>query len=343
MKKEKFNDSNKNKSYRAYQTQPNNYIKKNMSENIAMTEYSRGPFIDYTFLSHRHLLFGKKTKDPKKIRDYNYDLEETLNLNLEILFHMDLLKDKEKDKEIKEIIQKIKTKSLLRNELYKKIKLKKNDLLNKKQAFQILLDEKKEENLKLKKQYEDNEDDLKTRKKYIKVLSNNFKDVQKYIDNLRIKEGHAEDLEKKITIQKFIKFNNYYNKEIKLLKSDILKLNKEIDEIKKTNQLYKEETKIDRTKSKNKDLIRVMEFYRRIILAFQTKIRVLRNAFDNMTKTLNYLNLGDIVHFQLSKEELSTTHFEINFDDLNEKENEKFNLTERANALMNFNYILNNK
>ena len=86
-----------------------------------------------------------------------------------------------------------------------------------------------------------------------------------------------------------------------------------------------------------------MEFYRRIILAFQTKIRVLRNAFDNMTKTLNYLNLGDIVHFQLSKEELSTTHFEINFDDLNEKENEKFNLNERANALMNFNYILNNK
>ena len=114
MKKEKYNDSNKNKSYRAYQTQTNNYIKKNMSENIAMTEYSRGPFIDYTFLSHRHLLFGKKTKDPKKIRDYNYDLEETLNLNLEILFHMDLLKDKEKDKEIKEIIKKIKIKIIKR-------------------------------------------------------------------------------------------------------------------------------------------------------------------------------------------------------------------------------------
>ena len=56
---------------------------------------------------------------------------------------------------------------------------------------------KKEENLKLKKQYEDNEDDLKTRKKYIKVLSNNFKDVQNFINNLRIKSGHAEDLSKK--------------------------------------------------------------------------------------------------------------------------------------------------
>ena len=203
--------------------------------------------------------------------------------------------------------------------------------------------EKEKTKINFLEQFDNTENEIKLRKKFIKLLSNNFKDVQNYIDNLRIKEGHAEDLEKKITIQKFIKFNNYYKKEIKLLKSDILKLNKEIDEIKKTNQLYKEETKIDRTKNKNKDLIRVMEFYRRIILAFQTKIRVLRNAIDNMTKTLNYLNLGDIVHFQLSKEELSTTHFEINFDDLNEKENEKFNLTERANALMNFNYILNNK
>ena len=288
------------------------------------------------------LLFGKKTKDPKKIRDYNYDLEETLNLNLEILFHMDLLKDKEKDKEIKEIIQKIKTKSLLRNELYKKIKLKKNDLLNKKQAFQILLDEKKEENLKLKKQYEDNEDDLKTRKKYIKVLSNNFKDVQNFIDNLRIKSGNAEDLSKKITIQKFIKFNNHYTKEIKLLKSDIKKLKEEIIEIKKVNQLYKEEIKIDRTKSKNKDLIRVMEFFRRIILSLQTKIKVLKNSFDNMTKTLNYLNLGDIVDFHLSKKELSTTHFEINFDELNNMDIDKFNLIEKTNALMDFNSILNN-
>ena len=255
---------------------------------------------------------------------------------------MDLLKDKEKDKEIKEIIQKIKTKSLLRNELYKKIKLKKNDLLNKKQAFQILLDEKKEENLKLKKQYEDNEDDLKTRKKYIKVLSNNFKDVQNFIDNLRIKSGNAEDLSKKITIQKFIKFNNHYTKEIKLLKSDIKKLKEEIIEIKKVNQLYKEEIKIDRTKSKNKDLIRVMEFFRRIILSLQTKIKVLKNSFDNMTKTLNYLNLGDIVDFHLSKKELSTTHFEINFDELNNMDIDKFNLIEKTNALMDFNSILNN-
>ena len=85
-----------------------------------------------------------------------------------------------------------------------------------------------------------------------------------------------------------------------------------------------------------------MEFYRRIILSLQTKIKVLKNSFDNMTKTLNYLNLGDIVDFHLSKKELSTTHFEINFDELNNMDIDKFNLIEKTNALMDFNSILNN-
>ena len=40
-----------------------------------------------------------------------------------------------------------------------------------------------------------------------------------------------------------------------------------------------------------------MEFYRRIILSLQTKIKLLKNSFDNMTKTLKYFNLGDIVNF----------------------------------------------
>ena len=345
MKKPKKNINivREENTYFSYQTEPSSHLnKKNFSSNIAITEFSNNSYLDYTFISHRNLIFGK-TKDPKKIRDYNFDLEQTLNLNLEILLQMDLLKDKENEKEIKELIKKIKAKTQNRTELNRKIKSKKNDLVNRKQAYEMLIDEKEETKLNFKIQYEDTENELKIRKKYIKLLSNNFKDVQKYIDNLRIKEGLAKDLMTKITIQKFIKFNNHYTKEIKLLNSDIKKLNSEIIDIKKTNQLYKEEIKIDRTKSRNKDLIRVMEFYRRIILSLQTKIKVLRNSFENMTKTLNYLNLGDIVHFQLSKKELSTTHFEINFDDLNEKENDKFDLIERANSLMDFNDILNNR
>ena len=35
----------------------------------AQTEYCGRPesFLDYTFLSHREMIYGKKTKDPKKL------------------------------------------------------------------------------------------------------------------------------------------------------------------------------------------------------------------------------------------------------------------------------------
>ena len=338
MKKGRKNLSIKDEmTYTSWQTEPDSHLKKNMSANFAMTEYSNNNYLDYTFISHRKLLFGKLTKDPKKIRDYSFDLEQTLNLNLEILLKIELVKDKEKDKEIKEIIKKISKNSQNRINLKKNIKLKKSDLVNKKQAFEILEVEKEKTKINFLEQFDNTENEIKLRKKFIKLLSNNFKDVQNYIDTLRIKEGLAKELGTKITIQKFIKFNNHYNKEIKLLNSDIKKLNNEIIEIKKTNQLYKEETKIDRTKSKNKDLIRVMEFYRRIIRSLQTKIKILRNSFDNMTKTLNYLNLGDIVNFNICKKDLNTTHYEIDFNDLHDDDdNNEFNLIEKINGLMNF-------
>ena len=78
-----------------------------------------------------------------------------------------------------------------------------------------------------------------------------------------------------------------------MLNLDIKKLKEQIIEIKKENQIYKEESLLYRNKSTNRELIRVVEFYRRIIRSLQTKIKILKNAFDNMTKTLNFLNLGD--------------------------------------------------
>ena len=208
MKKSRkhFNSVKDENTYFSYQTEPSSHLnKKNISANIAITEFSNNSYLDYTFISHRNLIFGK-TKDPKKIRDYNFDLEQTLDLNLEMLLKMDILKDKENEKEIKELIKKIKAKTQNRSNLNKEIKSKKNDLVNRKQAYEMLIDEKEQTKLNFKIQYEDTENELKVRKKYIKLLSNNFKDVQNYIDTLRIKEGLAKELGTKITIQKFIKF-----------------------------------------------------------------------------------------------------------------------------------------
>ena len=186
---------------------------------------------------------------------------------------------------------------------------------------------------------------LNNKKKYIKTMFNNLSDLEDYLQILKlkteIKNGNLfkninNNQKNEIALSDFFRKNTNLMREIKLYKSDIQKLNDELIELKKDNQLYKEETKLYKAKKQNKDLIRVMEFYRRIIRSLQTKIKILRNSFDNMTKTLNYLNLGDIVNFNICKKDLNTTHYEIDFNDLHDDDNKEFNLIEKINGLMNF-------
>ena len=236
----------------------------------AQTEYCGRPetFLDYTFLSHRELIYGKKTKDPKKIRDYNFDLEKTLELNLDILDKMDFkISNPQQAKEIKNLIEKIKANNAKRIATKQKIKEQKNIIVNKKQVLE-----------EMKKKFSENDE----------IYQNKYNEEN---DVLKQKNPNRP------SITKFIKDNINYHKEQKMLDVDIQKLKEQISEIKKENQIYKEESLLYRNKNTNRELIRVVEFYRRIIRSLQTKIKILKNAFDNMTKTLNYLNLGDSKKF----------------------------------------------
>ena len=143
--------------------------------------------------------------------------------------------------------------------------------------------------------YNEENDVLKQKNEYIKILNKRFKDVQTYISIIEVRTHQQNPNRPSIT--KFIKDNINYHKEQKMLDVDIQKLKEQISEIKKENQIYKEESLLYRNKNTNLELIRVVEFYRRIIRSLQTKIKILKNAFDNMTKTLNYLNLGDSKKF----------------------------------------------
>ena len=260
----------------------------------AQTEYCGRPetFLDYTFLSHRELIYGKKTKDPKKIRDYNFDLEKTLELNLDILDKMDFkISNPQKAKEIKNLIEKIKANNAKRIATKQKIKEQKNIIVNKKQVLEEMKKKFSENDEIYQNKYNEENDVLKQKNEYIKILNKRFKDVQTYISIIEVRTHQQNPNRPSIT--KFIKDNINYHKEQKMLDVDIQKLKEQISEIKKENQIYKEESLLYRNKNTNRELIRVVEFYRRIIRSLQTKIKILKNAFDNMTKTLNYLNLGD--------------------------------------------------
>ena len=260
----------------------------------AQTEYCGRPetFLDYTFLSHRELIYGKKTKDPKKIRDYNFDLEKTLELNLDILDKMDFkISNPQQAKEIKNLIEKIKANNAKRIATKQKIKEQKNIIVNKKQVLEEMKKKFSENDEIYQNKYNEENDVLKQKNEYIKILNKRFKDVQTYISIIEVRTHQQNPNRPSVT--KFIKDNINYHKEQKMLDVDIQKLKEQISEIKKENQIYKEESLLYRNKNTNLELIRVVEFYRRIIRSLQTKIKILKNAFDNMTKTLNYLNLGD--------------------------------------------------
>ena len=264
----------------------------------AQTEYCGRPetFLDYTFLSHRELIYGKKTKDPKKIRDYNFDLEKTLELNLDILDKMDFkISNPQQAKEIKNLIEKIKANNAKRIATKQKIKEQKNIIVNKKQVLEEMKKKFSENDEIYQNKYNEENDVLKQKNEYIKILNKRFKDVQTYISIIEVRTHQQNPNRPSMT--KFIKDNINYHKEQKMLDVDIQKLKEQISEIKKENQIYKEESLLYRNKNTNRELIRVVEFYRRIIRSLQTKIKILKNAFDNMTKTLNYLNLGDSKKF----------------------------------------------
>ena len=264
----------------------------------AQTEYCGRPetFLDYTFLSHRELIYGKKTKDTKKIRDYNFDLEKTLELNLDILDKMDFkISNPQQAKEIKNLIEKIKANNAKRIATKQKIKEQKNIIVNKKQVLEEMKKKFSENDEIYQNKYNEENDVLKQKNEYIKILNKRFKDVQTYISIIEVRTHQQNPNRPSIT--KFIKDNINYHKEQKMLDVDIQKLKEQISEIKKENQIYKEESLLYRNKNTNRELIRVVEFYRRIIRSLQTKIKILKNAFDNMTKTLNYLNLGDSKKF----------------------------------------------
>ena len=264
----------------------------------AQTEYCGRPetFLDYTFLSHRELIYGKKTKDPKKIRDYNFDLEKTLELNLDILDKMDFkISNPQQAKEIKNLIEKIKANNAKRIATKQKIKEQKNIIVNKKQVLEEMKKKFSENDEIYQNKYNEENDVLKQKNEYIKILNKRFKDVQTYISIIEVRTHQQNPNRPSVT--KFIKDNINYHKEQKMLDVDIQKLKEQISEIKKENQIYKEESLLYRNKNTNRELIRVVEFYRRIIRSLQTKIKILKNAFDNMTKTLNFLNLGDSKSF----------------------------------------------
>lgn len=313
-------------------------------------------FLDYTFRQKKNLIYKEKNKT--KLLNYSYELEQTISLNLEILLsYLNSSNSKSKNKKqilisndnksrdtaessssisISTIIQLVKT---IKEKVKKKSEINKNihNLISK---INGKIDENKKYNLKIK------EDKIKFKQKisknnnildnmdnYIIVMNKKFYKIQKHVDNLLISKKNQILNSNKRNIFDFLYLNISYNKKFFNIKKDIKNYLNEVNEMKIDNNLYKEEKKLYRNK-KNTDLIRCMEFYRRINSELYFKLKIVKKQFAKFIKIMEFLNLGNIAQFTIKKTE-NESNFEIEFSKIS-KESGSSGLFPKMNRNLNF-------
>ena len=192
--------------------------------------------------------------------------------------------------------------------------------------------------MKYKKKISKAYNDLDNADNYIIVMNKKFNSIQKHIDNTIFNKKN-KILNTNKNIFDFILMNVSYNKKIFNLKKLLKKYYCDVLDLKIDNDLYKEEKELYKDK-KNIDLIRCMEFYRRINSNLYINLKLLRNSYNRIIEIMEYLNLRNIVLFTKVKNE-EEGNFEIEFSKINKDENSLV-LFSKKNRNINYSIALDN-
>ena len=316
-------------------------------------------FLDYTFKQKKYII--SKGKNKAKMVNYSYELEQTISLNLELLlsFFSDINKknknknilltndNKSKDTAvsspstetpkliiqlIKNIIEKSKKKAELNKNKNNTI-IKINNKIEDNNNYANAIKEQKniyKQNIGKANNSLDNLDSK------IVLMNKKFYKFQQIIDSAIVnKKNYILNGNKNIF--DFIYLNISYNKKNMKLKKSIKNYYIDVNDIKIDNDLLKDEKKLYND-IKNKDLIRCMEFYRRINFDLFCNLKILKKSYKKIIKIMDYLNLGNIVKFSKKKND-EEANYEIEFSKIN-KEN-SLDLMSKSSRSINFSISLN--
>ena len=336
-----------------------NYIKENSkTDSNSSTFYSNNKysytdcnpclFLDYTFKGNKNKIYtNTDTINKAKAKNYKYELEQTFKLNIDVLisyFKSNKTLNNE-NKEILFLLNNVKNKEKLKREKTILVKQKCQQLISKNDcliSFNKNIDEqKKQYNIKL----ENNVKQLNECDNYISKMKKRFNGVEKYINNKRFHSEGKKSINKKNQLMKFINSNNKHLLKIDNYSKDIKKIKENISELKKDNKLLRSKNKLFKADKPDINLIRVVEFYIRIIIGISLRNRILKNSINSLSRTLECLDLNQISNFNEYKRSRQKSSYEIEFSDLDEKkyednENKNYKRINRINDLMNFNEVL---
>ncbi len=289
-------------------------IKKNdhfIASSDAYMTRSITTYFDYTFTSHRNMLSTTNlTLGFKQPKNYLFDLIQTFELNAELLNQtIKNMNDIKERNEINLIFEIIKSNYNKKKELRKKIKDIKSKLLIELQIFSEFK-RKKEENAEYyKEQIKENEENYYSKEEYIRIFQKKLKEVEIYVHK-RTKLLNEDKQFYKYNdwkIKDFLEESDFINKKKEELNKDILNLYKNIKEIKKENKLFREDfyqTEDERRKINSEQEQQIKLYtkkYTNQIRVISMRIKLLKNYFNNLNKTLKYLNLDKKIKIEKKK------------------------------------------
>jgi len=281
-------------------------------------------FLDYTFRQKKNSIYKEKSK--AKILNYNYELEQTISINLEIL--LTFINNSKSNNSNKKII--------IMNDNKSRDTAESNSTISTSAIIQLIKNIR--EKVKKKGEINKNINNLINKiNDRIDYNNKKFYKIQTYIDKIIInKNNNILNSNHHNNIFDFIFSFIANNKKAINIKKEIKKYNTEISDIKIENEFIKEEKELYSDK-KNYDLIRCMEFYRRINVDLYHRLKSMKKRFLIIIEIMDFLNLGNIVKFIQKKSE-DNSNFEIEFSKINKESS--IDLFPNVNKGINFSIAL---
>ena len=337
----------------------NDRIKNNRLCTTEANTVSKLSYLDYTFLSHKNTLsLNSSLFTFNNTKDYIYDLNETLVLNLELLGKT--IKSKN-DQEL--------------NKLYESMTKKINDIKKKNKAIfdlnsKILIDKQINEEKKRKieennEYYEEKISESETnsfnKNEYIKGIEKKLFEVEIYVQkNTRNYFNSKYDKYKNWKLKNFLNENLTLIQKRNYLIKDNVKLHQMINNEKEENKRIKVDKKkdiVELKKIKNKNEKKIKESinkYKKEIFLIGNKIKMLKIHLNDLNNEFKYLTFNKNKALLLKNNKEENKNNQINQDRSKNNINNDISInkdtsllphdmTRKLNNFMDFSLILNKK
>ena len=308
-------------------------------------------YLDYTFLSHRSTLSNVQNINTTDTKDYVFDLNKTLELNMDLLEKaISTWEVKEEKEKLSESLKMIKENYKKKNKMKQSVATKASKLLIEKQIVEELKRKIEENNEFYKDQIKENEESSDNKLEYIKICEKRLQEIEIHVQKLtKNMTDSPYSKYKDFKMNAFLEKNTALNRQREFLKKDKIQISNMIEEVKKDNQLYQEEIQKDKEDNTNKEndkkIQECVNLYRKKIMMLQSKIKIIRNSFSNISQTLQILKPSIITNDNnKDKHQLNTIIDTIPVkEDDQEKSILPLDMTRKINNFMDFSIILNKK